>query len=119
MKTHKKGKDGDDVPLRVRHSRPARRRRRNTSPLSFCEDRSLRRADKSTSFAASPFSVLLNSRDISSTGFGFASSVTASSSFGVAVSLRRILVEDKFRTAEFSIRDTELKETLKTDCRLI
>ena len=54
------------LPLRVRHSRPASFRRRITSPFSCWELRSLSRADKSTALAASPFSVLLYSREASS-----------------------------------------------------
>src|ERR1700734_116880 len=54
------------LPLRVRHSLPASLSNRMTSPLSDCVLRSFRRADRSTSLAASPFFVLLNSSETSS-----------------------------------------------------
>jgi hypothetical protein len=50
-----------DLQLRVFHSRAASLRSLRTSPFSACEERSFRRADKSTSYAASPVSVLVNS----------------------------------------------------------
>lgn len=104
------------VPERVFHSRPARRRRRIVSPLSVWEERSFRRAERSTSLAASPFSVLLNSREISSAGFGFDICVTGLSLGGVN-SLLRVLVVVKFRNVEVSVLGTVFQVTRRIDCR--
>jgi hypothetical protein len=114
------GKEGSledvRVPERVFHSRPARRRRRIVSPLSVWEDRSFRRAERSTSFAASALSVLLNSREISSAGFGFGTGV-AGLSFGVANSLLRVLVVVNFRNVEVSVLGILFQVPRRIDCR--